>query len=45
MVRSKDCAGNVAASTLDINYYYSSAAPTEPTNLQVSPGVNTVKLL
>jgi len=41
MLRAKDCAGNVADSTLNTNYYYSANAPSEPQNLTVTPNSNT----
>lgn len=34
-VRSRDCAGNVASAILELDYYFSDAAPSEPTNLLV----------
>lgn len=36
-VRSKDVAGNLAASYAQVNYYYNGSAPSEPQSLAVTP--------
>ncbi len=41
-VRSKDAAGNYSSDYVTASYYYSSVAPSAPTELEVDPSSNTV---
>jgi N-acetylneuraminic acid mutarotase len=41
-VRARDNAGNLTSTYATASYYYSSTAPSAPTNLEVSPATNTV---
>ncbi|GAB4158258.1 MAG: hypothetical protein Fur003_2060 [Candidatus Dojkabacteria bacterium] len=41
-LRTIDNVGRISTSTIQVNYYFSGNAPTEPLNIQVTPSVNTI---